>query len=67
MVCVPCRRREHLSCDNLTKAGYETNPKLISVNEITILRSNNWCDCQHVTEGTNINPEFKTSVTDGRV
>lgn len=20
----------------------------------------NWCDCQHVTKGTNINPEFKS-------
>lgn len=64
MICVPCRSQEHRRCDNLTKQGYQvpdpgTDDNVgLSANEIIALHTGNWCDCQHVTNGPTINPEW---------
>ena len=43
MICKPCREKDHKNCDNQTR-GLLVAPA-----------SNNWCDCQHVTDGNGVN------------
>lgn len=57
MICKPCRKGEHHSCTTIRvvegKGGIHDQI------------SPTWCDCQHVTEGVNINPEFKLDSPEG--
>lgn len=49
MICRPCRDRNHPECDAKTK----------TVGIVTAVVSfSSFCDCQHVTEGENINREL---------
>lgn len=53
MICPPCQRGDHEICEQVAHTDPDT--------QVVTLRqriSPTQCDCQHVTEGTCINPAF---------
>lgn len=48
MICGKCRKGKHKKCKNVRLRSEATDGLPVV--------ADNWCDCQHVTEGTTINP-----------
>ncbi len=57
MICIACRKRDHLTCVNGTDADDVGSDAFEGIAEPTP-KLGTWCDCAHITGGANVNHEL---------